>query len=55
MNQEELQNLIDYIERRKQHASINFSEAKEKMVQYYWFGYKEACMLIQEYLNLMKE
>ena len=55
MNQQELQELQEYIEERKHLADVNYLKAEEEPTVFYYLGYKTACESILDKIERLEE
>lgn len=55
MNQQELQELQEYIEELKRDAYVGFVEALEEIMEYYYNGFKDACEIILDKIKRLEE
>ena len=55
MNQQELQELQEYIEERKRQADVGYLQALEENSEFYYLGYKTACEIILEKIERLEE
>lgn len=55
MNQQELNNLIDYIEELRRRTDVGYLEAEEETIEAYHLGYKTACEVILDKIERLEE